>query len=102
MLSYVLGACLALIPAASSEKSPDSWITMKARLKLAGVGDIKSGKVHVDTDQGIVTLYGKVPSDKAKVEAQKAVGSLDGVKRVDNLLQVVPEALEKQVSENDK
>jgi len=103
MLSYALGACLALLPAAgdTSEKHSDSWITMKARLALVGVDDVKSNHVHVDTDNGVVTIYGKVPSAKARSEVDKAIGKIDGVKKCEDLTQIVPESTEKKVSEND-
>src|SRR6478736_4671367 len=76
---------------------PDGWITTKTKLALWTTAGIPSTEVDVDTVDGMVTLHGKVET-AAENEAKK----IDGVKRVRNLLQVVPESREKAVTKDDK
>jgi hyperosmotically inducible protein len=56
----------------------------------------------VDTDDGVVTLYGKVPTGEQGALAEKKVREVMGVRGVRNLLQVVPVAEEKQITRTDK
>ncbi|MBL8954757.1 MAG: BON domain-containing protein [Myxococcaceae bacterium] len=80
---------------------PDAWLTTKSKLTLLGKGELRSSQVHVDTTEGVVTLYGKVKSANQKKAAEKAVRELDGVRAVKNLLQVVPSAQEKTFARSD-
>ena len=77
----------------------DTWITTKAKIKL--LTSARVGSASVDTEDGTVTLHGKVGSQAAKERAGAEVEKLDGVKKVRNLLQVVPESAEKRVEEAD-
>lgn len=100
--AVALSAALSLPAFAADSSSPDSLITTKAKLGLWTTAGVKSTTVHVDTTDGVVTLYGKVPSDSQKQLAEKTAAQVNGVKSVKNLLQVVPEAAEKTVARNDK
>lgn len=66
----------------------DSAITAKAKLDLAKANDLKSGDISVETVQGRVTLSGNVPSEAESQRAASIVGSVEGVKGVDNRLTV--------------
>jgi osmotically-inducible protein OsmY len=46
--------------------------------------------INVDTEDGVVTLFGVVPTKEAKAAAEADVKKVAGVKSVDNALQVVP------------
>lgn len=76
--------------AAAPSARPDGLITSKTKLSLWTMGGVRSSAVHVDTSVGVVTLYGQVPSAAARVRAGKRAASLEGVRSVNNLLQVVP------------
>lgn len=97
--AVVLGVSLASssVLAASS----DSSITAKAKLSL-WTSDIRSRGVNVDTNDGVITLSGKVPSAEQKAEAEKKARAIDGVKDVKSFLQVVPSTEEKRVDRSDK
>lgn len=82
--------------------TPDGFITAKTKLSLMTNAGVKSGAVHVDTNDGIVTLYGKVVSPAAKTAAEKSAMEVSGVREVKNLLQVVPESAEKTTARADK
>jgi osmotically-inducible protein OsmY len=56
---------------------------------------------NVDTVDGKVTLHGKVDTLAEKNKASKVVEKIDGVKSVENLLQIVPPAERKRVDAKD-
>ncbi|MEO6950891.1 MAG: BON domain-containing protein [Polyangia bacterium] len=70
---------------------PDTWLTTKAKLALWTAGGVDSGRVSVDTRNGVVTLYGKVATPAMRDTAERRATAIKGVKSVRNLLQVVPE-----------
>jgi len=98
-----LSAILAVTALAAGEgpPQPDGWITTKAKLTLMTKGELKSSQVHVDSNDGVVTLYGKVRSPAQKESAERAVRGIQGVAAVKNLLQVVPNAQEKTIARSD-
>ena len=81
--------------------SPDTWITTKAKITLLTTDGVSATGVNVDTVDGKVTIHGKVNTADEKTKAEAAVRKLDGVKDVQNLLQVVPEEKRKVVSASD-
>ena len=87
---------------AQAAGSTDSWITAKTTIALVTTSHVSANAVHVDTFDGRVTLYGKVISELQKESAGSIAKSIDGVKRVRNLLQVVADSHEKAVDEADE
>jgi hyperosmotically inducible periplasmic protein len=98
--SVALGVSLLAMPALAA--TPDGLITSKTKLSLWTTDGIRSSAVHVDTTDGVVTLYGKVPTSEQKAVAEKTTREIAGVRGVNSLLQVVPEAQEKGVARSDK
>jgi hyperosmotically inducible periplasmic protein len=90
--------------AKSAEKTPiaDSWVTARAKIVLAADGRVKGHQVSVETNKGVVKLRGKVDDAQAKKVAKDVVEVLEGVKRVDNELQVVAPAKRDSVTESDE
>jgi hyperosmotically inducible protein len=76
---------------ASAATPPDAWITTKAKLALITSDNVSAQSVNVDTTNGQITLHGKVRSAAEKAEAERLAKSIDGVKGVRNMLQVVSE-----------
>jgi hyperosmotically inducible protein len=64
----------------------DSDITVKVKLKLADIKDLRKSDISVTTTNGVVTLNGTATSADAKSTAETAAMSVDGVKSVDNEL----------------
>lgn len=91
-----------LLTTANSRGASDAWVTMKAKLAVAGVNDVSLSNVHVDTTNGVVTLFGKVPDAGAKAEVESKCGKIDGVKRIDSLLQIVPSEQAKSTQKSDE
>lgn len=86
MVMLALGAC-------SSTRTPgtqvdDAAITAAVKAKLAADGDINPFNIDVDTNEGVVTLQGRVEKEMARTKAEQLARETDGVKRVINLVKV--------------
>lgn len=81
----------------SSSPIRDAWITTATKLKLLA-NDKTPMSINVDTDNGVVTLFGTVESKESKAAAESEAMSIGGVKSVRNELQIVP-AEQKQLVE---
>lgn len=98
--SVALGISLVTCPAFAA--APDGFVTSKVKLSLWTTAGVKSSDVHVDTNDGAVTLYGKVATPEQRVLAEKKTRETEGVQSVKNLLQVVAEVDSKQTERTDK
>ena len=84
--SFSLCTLLAQQPAST----PDDRISDQVRMRLAGDPDVKGGADDVTVHDGVVTIKGRVDSEKGKNKATKLAKKVKGVKQVDNELQVGP------------
>jgi osmotically-inducible protein OsmY len=82
-LLAVLAACLAQAQPVSDDKIYDD-----VRLRLAGDRDVKGGALEVSVAQGVVSLRGKVRSEKVKHKAERLTRKVKGVKKVINELEI--------------
>ncbi len=98
-LALALSAFVA-VPAMADAN--DVWLTTKAKIALLTTDGVSVTGVNVDTVDGAVTLHGKVKTEAEKEKAAVAVKSVDGVKSVRNLLQVVPDAFKSSVKATDE
>ncbi|MGA8028345.1 MAG: BON domain-containing protein [Bryobacteraceae bacterium] len=69
---------------------PDDRISDQVRMRLAVDQDVKGGAFDVTVKNGVVTLHGRVDTDKGKSRATKLAKKVKGVKDVDNELVVGP------------
>ncbi len=76
-------------PARSNKVVTDDTIHDTVIRKLAGDSVVKGAAFDVEVKQGVVTLRGKVETEKQKAKAERLTKKLDGVKSVSNELQVV-------------
>ena len=79
----------------------DMWITTATKLRLIGNDKTPALDINVDTTNGEVTLFGMVPSEAARTAAENETKAVDGVVRVHNELEVVPERKQEQVEAAD-
>ncbi len=79
----------------------DMWITTAAKVRLMADDKTPATEINVDTQNGVVTLFGMVPSETAKRAAEAEVAKVSGVKQVRNELQVVPPDAQKALKAND-
>ncbi|MBI1423674.1 MAG: BON domain-containing protein [Gammaproteobacteria bacterium] len=87
-----LGACASSTPTGEStgEFFDNSMITAKIKSRL--IDDPMTGifRIKVNTFKGVVQLSGIVHSDDEKSRAEVIAYSVDGVKKVENSLEVTP------------
>jgi hyperosmotically inducible protein len=80
----------------------DSWITSKTKIALFADERVKGRQVHVETQNGVLMLRGKVDSNEAKAAAADVSKGIEGVKGVKNELQVVAPSERAAVNADDK
>ena len=79
----------------------DSWITTKAKITLLTMDGFSVNGANVDTNNGNVTIHGKVANTADRTRAEQTVRKVSGVKTVNNLLQVVPSNVKDVVGASD-
>lgn len=67
----------------------DAWIDGKAEATLLYNGNLNAFDIITDVDQGVVLLTGRVSNSVEKSLAEELVRGIDGVKGVENQIQVV-------------
>lgn len=77
---------------AGKTSSSDDRIQYLVRVRLANDPDVKGGADEVMVSEGVVTIKGRVDTDKGKSKATKLARKVKGVKDVDNQLLVGPPA----------
>ena len=78
-------------PSGAASAATDVWITTASKVLLIANPATPARDINVDTLAGVVTLFGTVPTEAAKRTAETEVRKVDGVKSVENDLQVVPQ-----------
>jgi hyperosmotically inducible protein len=99
-----LGSATSGVKSASKsikETTTDAYITSAAKMRLIADKDTPGTDINVDTDRGVVTLFGTVPTPAVKRKAAAEASKVAGVKRVKNELQVVPSGVKQDISKRD-
>jgi hyperosmotically inducible periplasmic protein len=86
-------AAMLVAPGCMTTRSPskqvdDAWITSKVESKLAADPEVNNFEIDVDTQDGVVRLSGNVEQEKARTEAEKLARNTEGVKSVNNEIQI--------------
>jgi len=84
-----------------SERSNDSWLSFKTKLALYANDKVAGHDINVESKDGAVTLIGKVPNADAKNTAVQVTKGVEGVKKVNDQLQVVPASMKEVVADKD-
>jgi hyperosmotically inducible protein len=87
--------------AAMRSTARDMWTTSAVKLRLLADSKTPGFDISVDTDGGVVTLFGVVDSQTAKDAAGAEARKVEGVTSLVNELQVVPQTLQSAVAAND-
>ena len=88
LTALIAAACTHLLVA---DQKSDDRIYDQVRIKLTSDPDVKGGiGLDVTVKDGVVTLKGRVDTDKAKNRASKLAKKVKGVKEVENELTVGP------------
>jgi osmotically-inducible protein OsmY len=86
----LVGAIVVASAVAARADVKDSWITTKAKIALLTTDGFSVNAPTVDTNHGNVTINGTVGTTADRTKAEQTVLKVDGVKKVKNLLKVVP------------
>ena len=70
------------------DRVSDTAITTKVKAKITGDPELNPFNINVDTKDGVVTLRGTVTSEESRQEAEEIARETDGVRRVQNMLDV--------------
>jgi osmotically-inducible protein OsmY len=91
LLAFVL-FLTSVVPAlpADPKSGGDDRIFDQVRMRLATDPDVKGGNFDVTVKDGVVTLKGRVDTEKGKTRASKLAKKVKGVKQVENDLMVGP------------
>ena len=76
--------------AGQKASNSDDRIVDQVRMKLTTDPDVKGGADEVNVKDGVVTITGRVETDKGKAKATKLAKKVKGVKSVENDLEVGP------------
>jgi hyperosmotically inducible periplasmic protein len=66
----------------------DAYVTTAVKSRLLAEDDTPGMEINVDTEDGVVTLFGTVPSAEAKAKAEREAKKASGVERVVNELEI--------------
>ena len=66
----------------------DATITASVNAKLAADKELSALRINVDTSDGRVALHGTAPNSAARERATQIAAAVDGVRSVDNQLQI--------------
>lgn len=73
---------------AAKRETKDAWITAKVKSAIAAEKDLSARKVNIETESGVVQLFGFVDSQDQIDRAGKVAGTIEGVKSVKNDLKI--------------
>ncbi len=90
VLAIFAGSCMQTLLAADKAVPTDDRMVDEVRMKLAVDPDVKGGALDVAVKDGVVTIKGRVDTDKGKARATRLAKKVKGVKDVDNELLVGP------------
>jgi hyperosmotically inducible periplasmic protein len=71
----------------------DVALTAKVKTGLAGDSETSAMKVGVNTDRGVVTLSGVVPTEREKMKAEQIARRTEGVTQVVNNITIDPNTI---------
>jgi len=86
----VVGFCAQTVLGGQKGTVSDDRISDQVRMRLATDADVKGGADDVTVKDGVVTIKGRVETEKGKAKATKLAKKVKGVKDVDNQLVVGP------------
>jgi osmotically-inducible protein OsmY len=91
-LLLLFSAALSPMARAAADKTPpsDDRILDQVRMRLTTDADVKGGSDEVIVKDGVVTIRGRVGSERGKSKATKLAKKVKGVKAVENELVVGP------------
>jgi len=90
VLAVLVALALSAALVFAEKPKGDGEIHDQVLIRLAGDQDVKGTGINVEVKDGVVTLTGKVETDKIRSKAEKLTKKVKGVKSVVNQLAVGP------------
>ncbi len=92
--AFLVAFTMWITPAAAQNKTTksDDALVDQVRLQLTKDPAVNGGALVVDVRNGVVSIKGKVRTERARQKAEKLAKRVKGVKSVDNQLVVDPNA----------
>jgi hyperosmotically inducible protein len=88
VMAGAVSACESTTGKSIGQNVSDASISTAVQTKLTGDRVSNFTRVDVDTERGVVQLSGVVPSSEQKSRAEELTRQVNGVRRVNNNLQV--------------
>jgi hyperosmotically inducible periplasmic protein len=88
VMAGAMSACESTTGKTMGQNVSDASISTAVQTKLTGDRVSNFTRVDVDTERGVVQLSGVVPSSEQKSRAEELTRQVNGVRRVNNNLQV--------------
>ena len=88
LIVALISGCQAMTGSTAGQNVDDSTITASVKTKLAGEKLSTLTRVEVDTVRAVVSLNGMVESPETRSRVEALVRQVDGVRGVNNNLQV--------------
>jgi len=93
LATFLIAFTLWTVPAAAQSNKVDDALVDQVRLQLTKDPIVNGGALAVDVKNAVVTIKGKVRTERARQKAEKLAKKVKGVKSVDNQLVVDPNAI---------
>ena len=90
LLATLLAVLAVTFFGCATRSMDDTSITTKVKTKLAADSDTSAIRIGVETNGGVVTLSGEVPTETEKSKAEQLAKNTEGVTRVINNIMVRP------------
>jgi len=82
----------------ATQKMDDAAITAQVKTRLLADDQTRTININVDTEAGVVTLRGTVPTEAAKARAEEVAKAVDGVQVVANSLLIGDSSMNPQTA----
>jgi osmotically-inducible protein OsmY len=89
-IAVLVGGMVMASATVASADVKDAWISTQATIALLTMDGFSVKGATADTTDGRVTIHGRVGTDTDRTKAEQAVLKVNGVKAVENLLEIAP------------
>jgi len=100
VLSAIAFAVVGNVAVASAADKPDDAKENRVEARLSRDAKLKGQDIHVDVDEGVARIKGKVATAADKARAEQLAAKVVGVKSVDNQLEVDPSVAKDRIEHN--
>ena len=100
VLVVAMGSLACSSTQTTGEQTSDAWITSKVTARMTADPEVNPFEIDVDTTDGVVRLSGMVETDLQRREAEEIARNTEGVKRVDNDIEIGDPTLRENIDDS--